>query len=307
MTLEEDLIENYKENPASYFSKKYDTKISSVYRKACELGLTKGPKKTERIKDQVLKEYYENKKTVKEVSAIFNISKSLCLRILKDHGSGGRSREESAYKKYECNEDFFEIIDTPEKAYWFGFIAADGNIYNNKLQIGLAKKDKNHLEKFCKRIGFNGQIYKDHKKLINDFGCKLIVARKKIVSDLKRHGMEENKTHKIDETIFDKIPEEFFWNAFHGYFDGDGCFTGKKYLEMNLLGNESFLKFILDRLREEGLDYEGGPYRDKRTKHTWAFSLRVTEKRKNLFKKLFYEGGSKDFLERKKEKLYYYA
>jgi len=29
-------------------------------------------------------------------------------------------------KKYQFNTRYFNKIDTPEKAYWLGFIAADG-------------------------------------------------------------------------------------------------------------------------------------------------------------------------------------
>lgn len=28
-------------------------------------------------------------------------------------------------KKYNFNEDYFEVIDTEEKAYWLGFLYAD--------------------------------------------------------------------------------------------------------------------------------------------------------------------------------------
>ena len=57
------------------------------------------------------------------------------VKILKKFGTGGRKREEYDNNKYFCNESFFETIDSHEKAYWFGFICADGNIYNQKLQM----------------------------------------------------------------------------------------------------------------------------------------------------------------------------
>ena len=62
-------------------------------------------------------------------------------------------------KKYSVNESFFDIIDTEEKAYWLGFIMADGCICtsnssspNNRLSIILNQKDKDHLIKFKKAI-----------------------------------------------------------------------------------------------------------------------------------------------------------
>jgi len=54
--------------------------------------------------------------------------------------------------KHIFNHNFFETIDTEEKAYWLGFIAADGGLASNiyRLTIGLNQKDQNHLEKLLK-------------------------------------------------------------------------------------------------------------------------------------------------------------
>ena len=51
-------------------------------------------------------------------------------------------------KKY--NRHIFDTIDTPEKAYWLGFIIADGylNINRRMLRIKLGDIDKSHLIKY---------------------------------------------------------------------------------------------------------------------------------------------------------------
>ena len=45
------------------------------------------------------------------------------------------------------NENVFDSIDTEEKAYWLGFLYADGFITSkyNKIGLTLALKDKDHL------------------------------------------------------------------------------------------------------------------------------------------------------------------
>jgi len=50
----------------------------------------------------------------------------------------------------EYNRHIFDEINTSDKAYWLGFIIADGYLNDNKnmLRIKLGDKDKHHLEKF---------------------------------------------------------------------------------------------------------------------------------------------------------------
>lgn len=57
------------------------------------------------------------------------------------------------YRKYNVDHNYFEVINSYNKAYIIGFIATDGNIYRNVnnsmdlLQIGLSIKDLDHLTK----------------------------------------------------------------------------------------------------------------------------------------------------------------
>ena len=54
--------------------------------------------------------------------------------------------------KHNLNKEYFKNIDTEEKAYWLGFIYADGYIIksekNYELGIELNYKDVEHLNKF---------------------------------------------------------------------------------------------------------------------------------------------------------------
>ena len=59
--------------------------------------------------------------------------------------------------EYNYNEKYFEEINTERKAYWLGFLYADGYIepiYRKekikayRIEVGLSIIDKNTLEKF---------------------------------------------------------------------------------------------------------------------------------------------------------------
>ena len=71
---------------------------------------------------------------------------------------------------YSLDENYFKVIDTEDKAYWLGFLYADGSItrfYKTdkktgekvirslSLELGLQSGDKHHLEKFLESIKCN--------------------------------------------------------------------------------------------------------------------------------------------------------
>ncbi len=69
------------------------------------------------------------------------------------------------------NQHIFDNIDTEEKAYWLGFIYADGYIaklnmekINYAFSIGLAVIDVKHLEKFNTFMEYKGNNTKLHRK-----------------------------------------------------------------------------------------------------------------------------------------------
>ena len=57
-------------------------------------------------------------------------------------------------RKNQVNKEYFKIIDTEEKAYWLGFIMADGCVYEQKptykFQMNLKKEYRHILEGFNK-------------------------------------------------------------------------------------------------------------------------------------------------------------
>ena len=75
----------------------------------------------------------------------------VCLgRLLRQQGFYVASRQEAAARRrYCCNDHFFECIDTEEKAYWAGYITADGCLTRNRgsfvLSVSAAEVDEAHL------------------------------------------------------------------------------------------------------------------------------------------------------------------
>ena len=82
--------------------------------------------------------------------------------------------------RYSLNERYFDDIDTENKAYWLGFIAADGCVVTKKgrrhLYIELSNKDRCHIEEFRKDIEFNGPIYEIKARGRSNPSCKLQIS-----------------------------------------------------------------------------------------------------------------------------------
>ena len=78
--------------------------------------------------------------------------------------------------KYSYDSNFFEKIDSEAKAYWLGFLYADGYIHRNykngkiksmSLELSLKSEDRAHLENFLRDIRSNVPI-KDKVIKLND-------------------------------------------------------------------------------------------------------------------------------------------
>ena len=151
------------------------------------------------------------------------------------------------------NTDFFSKIDTQEKAYWLGFIYADGNISRDRdlFQIHLQRRDNEHL----KKIGniFNKHIYeKDYYKPNGKkYGYAILsIFNKEVKNSLLKCGIFPNKTKLDDIYIFNKIEDKFIQHFIRGVFDGDGSISefklknGKVNYCLNIAGSQNFIKKI---------------------------------------------------------------
>ena len=162
--------------------------------------------------------------------------------------------------KYNYNKDYFQIIDSADKAYWLGFLYADGCINRNykneklksmSLELQLCSDDKHHLEKLNQSLESNVEIhdkiskYKDKEYK----SSRLCISCTKMCYDLIDKGCTPQKTYTIRMPSFDIVPEYYMRDFIRGYFDGDGCIcittmNGKPHIETVITGMEDMLKDI---------------------------------------------------------------
>jgi hypothetical protein len=76
----------------------------------------------------------------KELCGKYNTSRSYIQKVLNRYHIKLRSAAEIT-KKYDINENYFENINTGDKAYILGLIYSDGIIFDTTVKINLLETD----------------------------------------------------------------------------------------------------------------------------------------------------------------------
>lgn len=191
-------------------------------------------------------------------------------------------------QKYTYYYDVFENIDTEEKAYWLGFLSADGSIHNDIIELNLKESDSGHVEKFAKFISPDLQGH--FKPQTNSY--RVSVCSKKISNDLYELGVTPNKSLTLK--FCDKVPKELLHHYIRGYIDGDGTIFIRKdgQAVFEVLGTQDFVDHI-----EESLEL----HHNKNGQHGQAKSIRYSGNKqvKSILDKVY--KNATIYLERKYE------
>lgn len=254
--------------------------------------------------DNYILENYK-KRTAKSLAEEIGCSKGYVSKVWANKGLKGKGSF-----RYYCNEDYFSQIDTPRKAYWLGFIAADGCIYKRDnhqglLRISIHENDIELLNQFKQDIEATHPISKEKQQM-----AYISIVSDKIYNDLNNLGLMKQKTWKMDMSIlFQNIGEKYFPDFLKGYFDGDGSIRlrndeiNKARLSIAIPeSNGLVLSDILQNIYRIKMKFQ----RDNRQeRYSQPFGSLITTNASNkyCFSKLLYI--NEDFgLTRKKEKIF---
>ena len=175
-----------------------------------------------KLSEELIKEiqnyYVSNIVSIKTLSKKYAISTVTLSKVLKNIPKHSKVE----LKNPMFNENFFETIDSEEKAYFLGFIIADGNVfdYNSNTQkaisITQSTKDKYILEKFKDSVKTNASI----SELKDGTSC-IAVHSNKMAEDLAKYGVVPNKSY-FTYLAINNIKKEYIHHVIRGIFDGDG-------------------------------------------------------------------------------------
>lgn len=231
-------------------------------------------------------------------------------------------------KDQTINIQYFNKVDSFNKAYLLGFIAADGAIIQNKntntktLTITIHAKDVAVLELLkselnsslnIKDINYKSKSLQSYKLDVNH--KRFNTSRKEIIKDLESYGLTSSKSLTMPNLVLN-IPKQYRKAFILGYFDGDGCFIdskvtrrrnylkkdgststyiGEKYnSQISIKGTEEFLRGIVDELQIDS-------YKIKQISNQNIYTLTII---KNLDILKFYDcyNHCDFYLQRKRDK-----
>lgn len=169
-------------------------------------------------------------------------------------GGGRFCSVKCSTRKFNFKEDMFLDVDTSDKAYWLGFLLADGYNDYTELVINLSSKDTEHLKKFKTFMQSEHPI-----KLSDGNRVSFRIASLENCENLKKHGMVKAKSFILEAP---KIKEELCMDLIRGFFDGDGCIY--LYKKEGKIKSATFsiycespqmIKWIFDKMEKAGINY----------------------------------------------------
>jgi hypothetical protein len=122
------------------------------------------------------------------------------------------------------NKNYFEKINSPTKAYWLGFLYADGYVTtNNRWGLELCIADIEHKKNLLS--SFECNIIPKTRIREGNESCLFQINNKKMYSDLVNNGVLRNKTEILQFPSENILPTSYYSHFIRGFFDGDGCIT----------------------------------------------------------------------------------
>lgn len=315
-TITKEILENYIEDGKSIVEmakilkvsknkigrliKKFDIKFREKYKKINE--------KVNNLTKENLEALYKSGISINEIARQLNTYSDKIRRLNLKFGINISDFQEYRHK---YNVHIFDSIDTEEKAYWLGFLYADGNVRKDKLNptvsINLSAVDFNHVKKFKLFMEDTRDISViSHRTRITASGrqqemVQYSVSFEHIRQSLIKLGCVPNKSLILtfpDLSIFNE--KELVYDFICGYIDGDGCLSmvGRKTkrLSISVRGTKDFLLGIKNIFPEFSLYSEV----DKRTGNTQYKIYCGSDKADKVAMKLY--NNAVVYLDRKYEK-----
>lgn len=234
--------------------------------------------------------------STRELAKEFNCVHSTIRKILLEHIPHEEYAILKTKRQANSNIDIYDRVNhnafsgslSPEKAYWIGFLLADGCVdEKDRIILGLSSKDEDHVIKFQKFV--KGEYYSILKTSSNNASTFRFTSHK-MSSDLSKYGIVPRKS--LTNNFGLNIPKYLMSHYIRGIFEGDGSFhiDTRPRLIVQIAGSEIFLKKMITNLNENNISGIG-PYV---TKQSNALSIQIQNKQAKKFMDWIYKASSEN-------------
>ena len=307
----DDIIEKYTVDNLTMveIGELYNTTSKIISRTLKENGIESKRKLTILTKDNIddiIMEYRVNEKSLCDIAQMFNVGDRQISKILKEHNIEVKNKKQ--FKKiYKCDETFLDVVDSEDKAYFLGIMAADGFICSdgNSFGIALQIRDIDIIQKILTILKSDYKIRKFKNKDTGKEYCEIRIASKKLCSNMSKMSITNKKTFTflISDIIKYFKNEELIPHFIRGYFDGDGTIAFTESTNVPIFSIVATEKNC--ELLKKLLQCNNKIVKDKRAFDSCYVQMQSRVDFYRIYKYLYIDCNAKIFLNRKKEKFDY--
>lgn len=237
-------------------------------------------KVSKELQNKIIEDYKKGK-SLRQIEKDYDVTRATVSKFLTNMGI--KTTVGNHHRTYYHNENYFEVIDTEHKAYWLGFMFADGYISNNdhrygedQFGISLAKEDIQTLYEFKYDIEATNPIHEYvRNRNVGQPLCRIQLTSQKTVNDLINKGCIKKKSHTLRPPK--DIPLNLLPHFIRGFFDGDGSIIKTKSKYHFKTDNYSYsISITTTQEMAEWLQiyFEmGSVTKEPRRNYTWYYNL----------------------------------
>ena len=253
-------------------------------------------------------ELYQSGKSLTFIANKYNTYGAKIKKLLNENGIQIRTHAEqnkiiNQERGKKVDHKYFDQIDSLQKAWILGFLAADGSVAekNNRIKIGLSSIDEEILQKIRTELKIEREV------VVNETNQGFSIATLTWSSEnqkkkLAQFSIVPNKTYKGIQLPNFEIQYQLAYLL--GYFDGDGCFKNDgNYCRMEICSHDKHILEDFCKLIKDYFGFEKQVYKSLSRKEFYTITY-STKQADIILQKLYNLMDSKKtfYLARKRKK-----
>ena len=216
---------------------------------------------SESEKDRIVEKYFECDMRIVDMAKFFKVTKRTVPALLKIRGINTARKN-----RYTLNEHYFDKVDTERKAYWLGYLFADGFVGNekfNNIVFSQKQSDGYIVKEFANDIEFTGKTRISKRPGGFENSGKSVVLN--FSSEIMAKALGHLKMYTCKSMTIEDLPpikDDLMRHFVRGYFDGDGSVSRHlKYINKkgksiysrhcDMIGTQPFLEKIASLVSAE--------------------------------------------------------